>query len=149
MEITQELTNLRKEFHRCLNNAEWDNLSNLFTDEAHLDYGQYGQAHGAKEIRHYYSALAQKIAEFRRGATEIALKNFIHGHQSTILSDESATGVCFFEEMIRFNKETEIYQSIGQFTDKYVYQDDRWLFAKVQLDHYWVVPDNEGWRWPW
>ncbi|QLE70930.1 nuclear transport factor 2 family protein [Streptomyces rectiverticillatus] len=149
LEAVRELTRLRSEFHRCLNNAEWDGLGALFTDDAHLDYGDFGQAHGSAGIRDFYSALPAKILEFKRGATRISFKNFIHGHQVEVRSEDTATGVSFFEEKIRFDRESEIHNSIGQFTDAYVHRDGRWYFAKVELDHYWVVPDNEGWRWPW
>ncbi|MFI0419766.1 nuclear transport factor 2 family protein [Spongiactinospora sp. 9N601] len=148
LEAVRDLTSLRAEFHRCLNNKEWDALAALFTDEAHLDYGEYGQAHGSKEVRDYYGRLLEQIRDMRN-ATAIALKNFVHGHQVRVLDGETATGVCFFEEQIRFNKDSMAFSSIGQFSDEYVRRGDRWYFAKVVLDHYWVVPDNDGWHWPW
>ncbi|PCG87292.1 hypothetical protein CIB93_03810 [Streptomyces sp. WZ.A104] len=149
LESIHELQRLRAEFHRCLNNAEWDALGGLFADDAHLDYGDFGQAHGGAGVRDFYSALPKKILEFQRGASEISFKNFIQGHQVEILGPDEAKGVSFFAEKIRFDRASEIHQSIGQFTDTYVRQGGRWYFAGVELDHYWVVPDNQDWRWPW
>ncbi|WP_158578574.1 nuclear transport factor 2 family protein [Spongiactinospora rosea] len=148
LEAVRDLTSLRAEFHRTLNNQEWDALAALFTDEAHLDYGEYGQAHGSTEVRDYYSRLLEQIRDMRN-ASAISLKNFVHGHQVRVLDGETATGVCFFEEQIRFNKDSMAFSSIGQFSDEYVRRGDRWYFARVVLDHYWVVPDNDGWHWPW
>ncbi|SEG81235.1 SnoaL-like domain-containing protein [Thermomonospora echinospora] len=148
LEAVRDITRLRAEFHRSLNNREWDTLAGLFTDDAHLDYGEYGQAHGSREVRDYYGQLLEQIRDMRN-ATAILLKNFIHGHQVHLQGENTATGVCFFEEQIRFNQDSHAFSSIGQFSDKYVRIGDRWYFAKVELDHYWVVPDNDGWRWPW
>ncbi|MFI7118823.1 nuclear transport factor 2 family protein [Amycolatopsis sp. NPDC049868] len=148
LEAVHDLTSLRAEFHRCLNNREWDALADLFTGDAHLDYGEYGQAHGTDEVRDYYSRLLEKI-RVMRDATAISLKNFVHGHQVRVHGDGTASGVCFYEEQIRFNKDSHVFSSVGQFTDEYVRKAGRWYFRKVRLDHYWVVPENEGWYWPW
>jgi hypothetical protein len=148
LEAAHELTSLRAEFHRCLNNSEWDALAALFTSDAHLDYGEYGQAHGTDEVRYYYSNLLEKIRA-SKDATAISLKNFVHGHQVQVHDDDTASGVCFDEEQIRFNQDRHAFSSVGQFTDEYVRHDGRWQFQRVRLDHYWVIPDNDGWQWPW
>jgi hypothetical protein len=148
LEAARDLATLRTEFHRSLNNCQWDRLSNLFADGAYLDYGEFGQARGPAEVRSFYSQLLDVIRE-SKNATAISLKNFIHGHQVKIQERNSATGVCFYEEQIRFNNDTEIFSSVGQFTDEYVRRDGHWYFARIELDHYWVVPNNDGWRWPW
>jgi hypothetical protein len=148
LEATQEITVLRTEFHRSVNNREWSALGQLFTDDAHLDYGEYGQAHGSAGIQEYYIELLPKLAEFKH-ASEISLKNFMNGHQVRLQDETRASGVCFFEEKIRFDKENQAYSSVGQFTDKYVHQEGRWLFSTIKLKHFWVIPDNDGWQWPW
>uniref|UniRef100_A0AAU3H112 Nuclear transport factor 2 family protein n=1 Tax=Streptomyces sp. NBC_01401 TaxID=2903854 RepID=A0AAU3H112_9ACTN len=149
LESIRALERLRTEFHRCLNNAEWKALGALFADDAVLDYGEFGQAHGSTGVTDFYSALPEKILEFQRGASEINFKNFIQGHQVEVTGKDSARGVSFFEEKIRFDRASEIHHSTGQFTDTYVRRGGRWYFALVELDHYWVVPNNDDWRWPW
>lgn len=148
LEAARDIATLRTEFHRSLNNCQWDRLAGLFADGGYLDYGEFGQARGPAEVRSFYGQLLDVIRD-SKNATTISLKNFIHGHQVQTQGRNSATGVCFYEEQIRFNNDTEIFSSVGQFTDEYVRRDGHWYFAKIELDHYWVVPNNEGWRWPW
>lgn len=147
LEAIRELTKLRNSFHHCLNGRNWTGLGTLFTTDAHLDYGSFGDARGRAAIQEYYSALLPKMVELQ-GASEVMLKNFNQVHQVTVDGDR-ATGACFFEEHVRFDKEDVVHQSVGRFSDSYVLEDGRWLFGRIQLEHYWVVPENKEWRWPW
>ncbi|MFE9750516.1 nuclear transport factor 2 family protein [Saccharothrix saharensis] len=147
LEAVRELTALRNAFHHCLNERDWDGLGALFTVDAHLDYGSFGDARGRAAIQEYYSALLPKMVELQK-ASEVVLKNFNQAHQVSVDGDR-ATGVCFFEEHVRFDRQDVVHQSLGRFSDRYVRQDGRWLFERVELEHYWVVPDNREWRWPW
>ncbi|PSL55805.1 SnoaL-like protein [Saccharothrix carnea] len=147
LEAVRALTELRHAFHHCLNRRDWAGLGALFTVDALLDYGELGEARGSAAIREYYTELLPKLVEMR-GASKLELKNFNHVHQVEVDGDR-ATGVCYFEEHIRFDEEELAHQSVGRFSDRYVRQDGRWLFERVELEHYWVVPHNKGWHWPW
>nr|UPN68096.1 putative nuclear transport factor 2 family protein [Saccharothrix sp.] len=147
LEAVRELTALRNAFHHCLNGRDWAGLGALFTADAHLDYGSFGDARGRVAIQDYYSALLPKMVELQK-ASEVVLKNFNQAHQVTVDGDR-ATGVCFFEEHVRFDRQDVVHQSLGRFSDRYVRRDGRWLFERVELEHYWVVPANQEWRWPW
>ncbi|MFE4171459.1 nuclear transport factor 2 family protein [Streptomyces sp. NPDC056909] len=147
LEAIRELTKLRNAFHHCLNSLNWTGLGALFTTDAHLDYGSLGDVRGRTAIQEYYSTLLPKMVEFQ-GASEVVLMNFNEVHQVAVDGDR-ATGACFFEEHVRFDKEDLVYQSVGRFSDSYVLADGRWLFDRVELDHYWLVPENKKFRWPW
>ncbi|MCX4965723.1 nuclear transport factor 2 family protein [Streptomyces sp. NBC_00654] len=147
LEAVRELTQLRSAFHHCLNGRDWPGLGAVFTTDAHLDYGSFGDARGRSAIQEYYSTLLPKMVELQ-GASEVVLMNFGQAHQVSVDGDR-ATGVCFFEEHVRFDKEDVVHQSIGRFSDSYVREDGRWLIDGVRLQHYWVVPENKEWRWPW
>jgi hypothetical protein len=147
LEAVRELMHLRNAFHHHLNNQDWDGLGALFTTDALLDYGSFGQARGRVAIQEYYSALLPKMIELQR-ADEVMLKNFNQMHQVTVDGDR-ASGTCFFEEHVRFDKQDVVHQSVGRFSDSYALTDGRWLVDKVELEHYWVVPENKEWRWPW
>lgn len=147
LEAIRELTKLRNAFHHCLNDRDWAGLGALFTTDARLDYGSFGDARGRSAIQEYYSALLPKMVELQ-GASEVVLKNFNQVHQVAVDGDR-ATGACFFEEHVRFDKADVVHQSVGRFSDSYLFEDGRWLFDRVKLEHYWVVPENKEWRWPW
>ncbi|WP_185845610.1 nuclear transport factor 2 family protein [Kibdelosporangium aridum] len=147
LEAVRELTRLRYAFHHHLNNQDWDCLGALFATDALLDYGSFGHARGRAAIQDYYSSLLPKMVELQ-GATNVVLKNFSHMPDVTVNGDR-AHGVSFFEEYVRFDRQDVVHQSVGRFTDSYALIDGQWLFERVELDHYWVVPENKEWRWPW
>ncbi|MFG2910119.1 nuclear transport factor 2 family protein [Kitasatospora sp. NPDC048286] len=148
LEAVRELTKLRNAFHHCLNSQDWQGLGALFTKDAHLGYGSFGDARGRAAIQEYYSALLPKMVELQ-GASEVALRNFNQVHQVEVEGDDRASGACFFVEHVRFDRADLVHQSVGRFSDTYVFEDGRWLFERVELEHYWVVPQNKEWRWPW
>lgn len=149
VEHRQEITTLRTSFHHHLNDQNWASLSGLFTERGVLDYGEYGRSEGRQAIFDYYSILLDKIVEFMPNATRAVLKNLHSAHRIELESTTAASGTCYFQEMIRFNDDSFIHLSVGRFSDRYVLRDGVWLFESVELEHYWVVPNNEGWTWPW
>ncbi|MFC9876110.1 nuclear transport factor 2 family protein [Nocardia salmonicida] len=149
IEHTQEIATLRTSFHHHLNDQNWENLAGLFTEHGVLDYGEYGRSEGRKAIIDYYSILLAKIVDFMPNATRAVLKNLHSSHRIELESATAASGACYFQEMIRFNDDSFVHLSVGRFSDRYVRRDGVWLFESVELEHYWVVPNNEGWTWPW
>jgi hypothetical protein len=65
----------------------------------------------------------------------------VHGHDVEV-SGDLATGVSFFEERVVFDDESAMVA--GKFTDTYVREDGRWLFSRIGLTLYWVLPHHEG-----
>ncbi|MGW5383211.1 nuclear transport factor 2 family protein [Nocardia sp. NPDC003963] len=150
IEHIQQITALRTSFHHCLNDQDWPGLAGSFTEDGILDYGEFGRAVGRQPIIDYYSILLDKIVEFMPGASRAVLKNLHSAHRIRLdENSDTATGSCYFQEMIRFDDASFIHLSVGRFSDRYTLRDGIWLFESVALEHYWVVPNNEGWTWPW
>lgn len=65
----------------------------------------------------------------------------MHGHDVQV-SGDGATGVSFFEERVVFDDESAMVA--GKFSDTYVREEGRWLFSRIELNLYWVLPHHEG-----
>ncbi|MDV8022181.1 nuclear transport factor 2 family protein [Rhodococcus sp. IEGM 1330] len=150
IENRQRIVDLRSGFHHHLNSQDWHELAGLFSVSGVLDYGDFGFAQGRGEIYEYYSALIGKIVEFMPGASHAVLKNVPTAHKIELSADgSSAIGSCYFQEMVRFDDNNFVHLSMGRFFDKYVLVGDQWVFDSIELEHYWVVPKNEGWTADW
>jgi hypothetical protein len=142
LEHVRELNTLRHNLPRYINDGRWDRVGELFSDSAFLDYAHLGQAEGRAAIQRYFSGLPQLI-EDNSPAAQVLVKQFLHGHEVEILG-EQATGVSFFEEKVVFDTESSMVA--GKFTDDYVREDGRWLFSRIKLDLFWVIPYTLGWQ---
>lgn len=142
LETVRELSVLRHNLPRYINEGRWDQVGELFSADAYLDYRHLGQAQGRDAIAAYFAGLPQLI-EDNSPAGQVLVKQFLHGHDVEI-SGERATGVSFFEEKVVFDTESSLVA--GKFTDEYVRADGRWLFARIELDLYWVIPYTRGWQ---
>lgn len=142
LETVRELNTLRHNLPRYINEGRWDRVGELFSETALLDYGHLGRAEGRPAIQQYFAGLPQLI-EDSSPAGQVLVKQFLHGHEVEILG-ERAEGVSFFEEKVVFDTESSLVA--GKFTDSYVRQDGRWLFSRIELDLYWVIPYTRGWQ---
>lgn len=141
LEQARALHELRHRLPRLINDDAWGSVGELFTEDAHLDYGEVGRADGRAAIAEYFAGLPARIDADNPVASGVLVKQFVHGHDVEIRGDR-ATGVCFFEEKVVFDRET--YLVAGKFTDSYALVDGRWLFDRITLTPYWVIPHDRG-----
>ncbi|MEW2162115.1 nuclear transport factor 2 family protein [Streptomyces sp. NPDC007084] len=140
LEDVRELTRLRAELPRRVNDGRWERVGELFSPDARLDYQHLGQATGRPAIQEYFASLPGLIQQ-DHPESALLVKQFTHGHEVEVAGDR-ATGVSFFEERVVFDHESAMVA--GKFTDTYVRENGRWLFERVELDLYWVLPHHEG-----
>ncbi|MCZ0983332.1 nuclear transport factor 2 family protein [Streptomyces diastatochromogenes] len=142
LEDIQALNALRAELPRRVNDGQWDRAAELFAEDAQLDYAHLGQASGRAEIHAYFTALPGLVQRDKPGS-QLLIKQFLHAHDVEVLGDR-AYGVSFFEERVVFDDDSAMVA--GKFTDSYVRVDGRWLFSRIELTLYWVLPHAAGIR---
>ncbi|MFF3753468.1 nuclear transport factor 2 family protein [Streptomyces sp. NPDC002018] len=140
LESVREVNALRSSLPRLINDNEWDRVGELFSADAYLDYGDLGQADGRTAISEYFAGLPARI-ESDAKTPGVLVKQFVHGHEVEILGNR-ATGVCYFEERVVFEQQS--FMVAGKFSDAYVRVDRRWLFSRITLDPFWVIPNDKG-----
>ncbi|WP_331748839.1 nuclear transport factor 2 family protein [Streptomyces chartreusis] len=140
LENVREVSSLRNSLPRLINDNAWDRVGELFSTDAYLDYGNLGQAEGRAAISQYFAGLPARI-EKDAMTSGVLVKQFVHGHEVEI-SGSRATGVCYFEERVVFEEQS--FMVAGKFSDEYVRVNERWLFAGINLNPFWVIPYDKG-----
>ena len=83
----EDIRNLRFRYHVAMNERSFDDIPDLFTDDAELDFDYLGQAQGREKLVRFF-AETPKILTF--------LKQFIHNHVVEV-DGNRGTGFCYLE----------------------------------------------------
>ncbi len=124
---------LRNHYHRCINDARYDEIPLLFTEEASLDFSYIGKTQGRAKITKFFAATPDVLP---------FIKQFIHNHIIDLDGDQG-TGVSYMEA--RTVNKGIAYVVTGRYDDEYVRVDGEWKFKTMNFDAYYTVPFNEGW----
>jgi hypothetical protein len=113
-----------------------------------LDYGHLGVCHGREEIAGFFSAAATGVTGSESPAEPPFIKQFVHAHDVRLddKDRDRATGISYLEAKPVYRGESFLVS--GRFDDEYRRVDGRWLFAKVKLELWFMVPAFEGWASP-
>jgi hypothetical protein len=134
LEDRSAIQTLRFRFHECVNEKRPDQIGELFSANAELDYSHLGQVAGREKI----------IRFFQKGLSELVpfVKQYLHNHAVTVHGN-TATGLSYLEATPVHKNES--YVVAARFDDEYIKEGGRWYFNKVKLTPYFMVPLKEGW----
>ena len=134
LEDRSAIQTLRFHFHECVNEKRPDQMAELFSSDAELDYAHLGQVTGREKI----------VRFFQKGLSELVpfVKQYLHNHDVTVQGN-TATGLSYLEATPVHKNES--YVVAARFDDEYVKESGRWYFKKVKLTPYFMVPLKEGW----
>jgi hypothetical protein len=142
----EAIRELRYRYHEYINEAKFEEISDLFTDDGEVLFGQLGEARGKEQIQRFFGALRPKTGEGGRGPGRpprlSRVKQFIHNHAVEINGDR-ACGFAYLEAKPVYKGES--YVVAARYDDDYVRQGGRWKFKKMALTPYFMVPLKEGW----
>ena len=140
----EAIRDLRFRYHECINEAQVASIPELFTDDAELHFGHLGRARGREQIRAFFAGLgndpARPASSPQRGLSRV--RQFIHNHVVKITGDR-AEGYAYLEAKPLYNGVS--YVVAARYNDEYVKRDGRWLFRKMSLTPFFMVPLKEGW----
>ena len=131
----EAIRNLRFHYHQCINEAKFDEIPALFTEDATLDFGYLGRTRGREKIGKFFSS-GPDLLPF--------VKQFIHNHVIEVNGD-SGSGFSYMEaKSISGGK---AYLVAGRYDDDYAVVSGEWRFARMDFDPYFTVPfsEPEGW----
>ena len=131
----EEIRVLRCRYHECINEGLSEQIPELFTEDATLDFGYLGRARGREKISKFF-AQVPIVLEF--------VKQFIHNHVIE-LDGDSGKGWSYLEAK-SISKGTAYFVA-GRYDDEYVRVDGVWRFSRMDFEPYFTVPFNEpeGW----
>jgi SnoaL-like domain len=140
----EAIRDLRFRYHEYINEAKFTEIASLFTEDGDLLFGHLGNAHGREEIDRFFGGLLVKPdADGKSKQPRLSrVRQFIHNHVVEIHGDR-ATGFSYLEAKPVYNGES--YVVAARYDDEYVRQNGHWLFKKMALTPYFMVPLKEGW----
>jgi hypothetical protein len=149
LEDVEELHRLRYRYHELINSNAWeDQAAELFTVDAVLDYGHMGAPRGREAIAAFFGGAAAGVTGSESPTEPPFVKQFIHAHDVRLDNEDPdrATGISYLEAKPVYRGESFLVS--GRFDDEYRRMDGRWLFDKVKLEVWFMVPAGEGWASP-
>jgi ketosteroid isomerase-like protein len=141
----EAIRELRYRYHEYINEAKFDQIAELFTDDGEVLFGHLGEAHGKEQIQRFFNSLKPKATDGGRESERPRLsrvKQFIHNHAVEVQGDR-ARGFAYLEAKPVYKGES--YVVAARYDDEYVRQGGRWKFRKMALTPYFMVPLKEGW----
>ena len=139
----EALRDLRYRYHECINEAQMAEIPELFTEDGELEFGHLGKAKGREQIKAFFSGLGRdpSTPENRRGLYRV--RQFIHNHALKVNGDR-ASGYAYLEAKPVYNGES--YVVAARYNDECIKRNDgKWLFTKMSLTPFFMVPLKEGW----
>jgi hypothetical protein len=149
LEDIEELHRLRYRYHELINSNAWEeHAAELFTADAVLDYGHMGAFRGRDAIAGFFGAATAGVTGSESAAEPPFVKQFVHAHDVRLDNEDPdrATGISYLEAKPVYRGESFLVS--GRFDDEYRRVDGRWLFARVNLEIWFMVPAGEGWASP-
>jgi ketosteroid isomerase-like protein len=134
LEDREEIRDLRDAYHACVNDGRYDEIADLFTDDAVVELGYLAHYAGRAEIDAGFRSMAERERFF--------IKQFIHSH-SVQVDGDSASGRSYLEA--RYGRYGVSYLVSGRYDDRYRRVDGVWRFSEMRIDFYYTVPAGVGW----
>jgi ketosteroid isomerase-like protein len=141
----EAIRDLRYRYHEYINDARFDEIADLFSDDGEVNFGHLGTAHGKEEIRRFFRGLKSRSGDSgapQRQPRLSRVRQFIHNHMVEVHGDQ-AHGFAYLEAKPVYKGES--YVVAARYDDDYVRQNRQWKFKRMALMPYFMVPLKEGW----
>jgi SnoaL-like domain len=137
-----ELRNLQQKFGYYFDEALWDQVIDLFTDNAAIEIAQHGQYVGKEGIRKYFHGLTNG----RQGLVQGQLNNQYQLSPVITLSADGQTARARWRALIQdgmFGKSAN--WGAGIYENEYVQQNGIWKISRMHLFVRFYAPYEGGW----
>ena len=134
LEDIEAIRTLRNQYHACINDGRYAEISALFTQDAVVELGYLARYEGLEAIDKGFRGMGERERFF--------IKQFIHSHLVELDGDRG-TGKSYLEA--RYGRFGVSYLVSGRYDDVYSRQDGRWLFHSMIAEFYYTVPAGVGW----
>lgn len=135
MRDEEAIRDLRRRYHERINEGRYDDLVELFTADAHVHFGSFGEARGAE-------ALGRLFGETLFGDVVTFIKQFVHNHCVEVDGD-LGTGFCYLEA--KTVNSGQSFLVAARYDDEYLRTADGWRISSMCLRPFFTVPVGHGW----
>lgn len=135
LEDREEIRALRDAYHGCINDRRFQEIADIFTDDAYVKLGYLAEYRGRAEIDAGFSAMGARDRFY--------IQQYIHSHRIFIDGDRGH-GHSYLDA--RYGRFGQSYLVAGRYDDKYVRTGDGWKFQEMTIDFDYTVPAGAGWH---
>ena len=112
-------------YWRSLDYKQWDELLDVFTEDADADWGGDWKGQGCKEIFDFLHG--------NESRSDLRLSHFGHNPEITVISATEATGIFKLEDWVTIGGAT-VMKSFGQYNMRFVREADGvWRIKQLRL----------------
>ena len=133
LEDIEEIRLLRMRYHYNTNEGHFDRMVELFTDDAHVDFGYIATARGRKEVHELFLRIPNHLK---------LVKQFIHNHMVEVDGDH-ATGISYLDA--RYSQDGESVMVAARFDEEYSRTPAGWRISRCFVEVFFSVPITKGW----
>ena len=139
---TKDIKRLQRAYGYYLDEAMWDDLTELFTDNATVEYARDGLYRGKQRIREYL----YRLGDNRSGLAPGQLNEHFQLMPVITLSDDGMSAQGRWRAVILAGQYQEsALWGEGPYENEYVKQDGVWKISKLRWYQTIMVPYNGGW----
>ncbi len=134
LEDREDIRALRDAYHACINDGRYDEIGDLFVDDAFVRLGYLAEYRGRAAIDQGFRGMGERERFF--------IKQMIHSHRIFVDGD---TGVGHSYLEARYGRFGVSYLVSGRYDDKYRRTPSGWRFSEMTIEFYYTVPNGVGW----
>jgi len=136
LENLEKIKRLKASYCYYVDKENLEGLMELFTEDASIDFGIFGKHKGWEAVKKFFKDIVLGELSFNL--------HMVHNPIIEINGDK-ATGKWYFEvPSIERKKERAIWIA-GIYEEKYVKENEKWMFSFIKADFKFYSPYEEGW----
>jgi len=134
LEDTEAIRALRDAYHGCINDRRFDEIADLFTDDAYVKLGYLAEYRGRAAIDAGFRGMGLRDRFY--------IQQYIHSHRITVEGDQG-TGASYLDA--RYGRFGVSYFVAGRYDDRYQRTAEGWRFQEMTIEFDYTVPAALGW----
>jgi hypothetical protein len=134
---TEAIKDLKAKYCHLVDAGRWDELAELWTEDATCDYGFFGVYHGRDEIvKKFFGELVASAASFNA--------HMIHNPQVELAGDR-AKGSWYLTAQTTIQPANQAVWVMGIYRDEFERVDGSWKIKSLAFEFKYYTPFEEGW----
>ena len=134
---TQALETLKHRYCHLVDARRWDELFELWTDDAVCDYGFFGTYQGREEIVHkFFGEMVESVSSF--------MAHMVH-NPVIELSGDRARGSWYLTAQTTIQPANQAVWVMGIYRDEFVRIDGSWKISSLEFEFKYYTPYEDGW----
>lgn len=139
----KDIERLQRAYGYYIDHSDWDNVVDLLTEDATVEYGQSGIYVGKASIR----ALLYGIGYGQRGRSPAVLRQHTQLQPVVTLSPDGRTAKARWRAIVLLGQYNQYGRwQIGPYENEYRKENGRWKIASLHWYETFTVPFQDGWK---